>query len=232
MKLLCAFLFLSVFHFVRADGLPYSDSGELHTDAVIVIMNDKQFEEVDTRRTITLNDDQKYLLKRLFKEVPDKLTVVSSAFNDGREDAENSEVHCIWMRDRMLAVTYSIGANEKQRQWFEDHAHFVSVADPKRLVISSEAKIYRNGKELSFADMYRLIEDLSKTPPDPNEGRTNIGVPPPRNRLMLDHPVAIISFSLPPKVGWAESEDISPESLLQAFQAYAATKQVQVSETW
>lgn len=232
MKLLCACLLLLVPHFVRADGLPYSEGGELYSDAVIILINDNQFKEVDTRRAITLNDDQKYLLKRLFKVVPDKLTVVSSAFNDGREDAENSEVHCIWMRDRMLAITHSIGANEIQRKWYEDHARFVSVADPKRLVISSEAKIYRDGKELSFADMYRLIDELSKTPPEPNEGRKNIGVPPPRSRLMLDHAVASISFSLPPKVNWAESEDINPGSLLQAFQAYAATKQVQVSETW
>jgi len=232
MKLLFVSLLLLIPHFVRADGLPYSDSGELHTDAVIVIMNDKQFEEVDTRRTITLNDDQKYLLKRLLKEVPEKLTVVSSAFNDGREDAENSEVHCIWMGDRMLAITYWIGANEGQRQSYQDHAHFVSVADPKRFVISSEAKVYRDGKELSFADMYRLIDDVSKTPPDPNEVRKNLGVPPPRNRLMLDHPVASISFSLPPKVSWASTEDISPVSLLQALQIYATTKQVQVNETW
>jgi hypothetical protein len=232
MKLLCAFLLLAFPNFVRADGLPYSADGELHTSAAIVIMDDNQFKEVDTQRTITLYNDQKYLLKKLFKVIPDKLTVVSSAFNDGREDAENSEVHCIWMRDRMLAITYWIGSNEKQRQALEDQAHFVSVADPKRLVISSEAKVYRDGKELSFSDIYRLIDELSKTPSDPNEGRRNIGVPPTRNRLVLDHPVASISFSLPPKVGWANTEDINPGSLLQAFRVYAATKQVQVSETW
>lgn len=232
MKLLCVFLFLLFSYSVGADGLPYTTDGALHTAAVIVIMNENQFDEVDTRREITLNDDQKFLLKRLFKEVPDKLTVVSSAFNDSREDAENSEVHCIWMRDRMLAITYSIGANEQQRQWYQEHARFFSVADPKRLVISSEAKVYQDGKELSIADVYRLVDELSKTPPDPNEGGTNIGVPPSRNRLMLNHPVASITFSLPPKVSWANPEDIDPGSLLQAFRAYGATKQVQVNETW
>ncbi|MGL5017039.1 MAG: hypothetical protein ACRDBP_02815 [Luteolibacter sp.] len=227
-----AVLLLAFTHLCRADGLPYSHDGELHSNAAIIIMDQKQFEEVDTQRTITLNVDQKYFLKKLFKEVPDKLEVVSSAFNDNREDVENSEVHCIWMRDRVLAITYWIGANEGQRKYFQDHAHFVSAADPYRFVISSEAKVYRDGKELSFADMFHLIDELTKTPPDPNGSKRNPGVPPPQNRLMLDHPVASISFSLPPKVSWASAEDIRPESLLQAFKAYAATKQVLVSETW
>ena len=232
MRILCAYLLLLCANWVHADGLPYSTDGALHTEALIFTMDDNQFKEVDTRREITLNDDQKYLINKLFKQVPDKLTVVSSAYNDGREDAEHSEVHCIWMGYRTLAITYWLGANEAQRQSFEEQAHFFSVADPKRFVISSEAKVYRDGKELSFADVYRLIDELSKTPPDPREARSNVGVPPTRNRVLVHHPVASIGFSLPPKESWETSEDIEPKSLLVAFQAYAATKQVQVSETW
>lgn len=218
--------------FACADGLPYSPEGELHCQAVILTISDDQFKEVDSKRTLTLNRDQKRMLRHLFKSVPDQLGVVSSAYNDNIEDASLYSVHSIWLHNRMIAITYEGNYNEPSEKTYWEKAEFVSVADPERLIMSSNAKVYRGGKELSIREVFDLIDELAKTAPDPLEKNKIAGVPPPGSRLMLDHPVASLSFSLPPRVGWATVDDVGPESLLQAFQLYGVTKNVQVHKTW
>jgi hypothetical protein len=208
--LFCILLLLP--RFVCADGLPYHSDGELIGEYIVLSMDDDQFKEVDTQRKVTLTKAQKGLLARLFKTVPERLTVVSSAFNDNREEATNDEVHCVWLRDRTLGITYDADYASRQPEHYWDHAFFTSTADPMRLVITHDAKVYRDGKALSFADVFRLIDELAKTPPE--------------------NPVASLSFSLPPPNKDAVDLDITPASLLEAFTVYGAAKKVQVSKTW
>ncbi len=214
----------------HADGLPNSDRGSLHCEAAILIMSDDQFKEVDTQRTMTLNNDQKRMLRHLFKTVPDKLTIVSSTFNDNLEDASLYSVHSIWLRDRMIAITYTGNYNEPSERQFWEQATFDSVANPDRLIISSEGKIYREGRELSFPDVIRLIDELAKTKPD--NAAANKTASPSQNRLMFDNAVASLSFSLPPPNQEGVDLDITPAELLKAFQVYGATENVAVFATW
>lgn len=223
------YILLSLPIFAFADGLPYHRDGELIGEFIVISMDDTQFKEVDTLRTVTLTEAQRTLLKRLFKTVPKKLSVVSSAFNDNREEATNDEVHCVWIRDRTLGITYDADHASRQPEQYWARAFFTSTADPKRLVITHDAKVYRDGKALSFADVFRLIDKLAKTPPE--KGKADIRVPP-QSRLRLDSPVASLTFSLPPPNKDAAELDITPASLLEAFTVYGAARNVQVSSTW
>jgi hypothetical protein len=225
--LICFLLLLPIF--AEADGLPYHTDGEIVGEWVILRMDDTQFREVDTRRTVTLGKAQRALLARLFKNVPETLSVVSSTFNDNREEATNDEVHCVWLRDRTLGITYDADYASRQPEHYWDHAFFTSTADPKRLVITHDTKVYRDGKPLSFADVFQMIDELAKTPPE--KGKADIGVPP-QSRLHLGSPVAYLSFSLPPPNKDAVDLDVTPASLLKAFTVYGAAKNVQVSSTW
>lgn len=215
--------------FASGDGLPYHTDGEIVGEWIILRMDDTQFRDVDTRRTVTLTKAQRTLLARLFKTVPETLTVVSSAFNDNREEATHDEVHCVWLRDRTLGVTYNADYASRQPEHYWDHALFTSTADPNRLVVTHDAKVYRDGKPMSLADVFRLIDELAKTTPE--NGKADIGVPP-QSRLHLDSPVASLSFSLPPPNKDAVALDITPASLLEAFTIYGAAKNVQVSSAW
>ena len=212
-----------------ADGLPYHSDGELIGEFIVLSMDDNQFKEVDTCRTVTLTKPQRALLARLFKTVPEKLTVVSAAFNDNREEATNAEVHCVWLRDRTLAITYDADYASREPEHYWDHAFFTSAADPKRLIITHDSKVYRDGKALSLADVFLLIDELAKTPP--KDGKADIENSH-LNRLLLDSPVSTLSFSLPPPNKDAVGLDITPASLLEAFTVYGAVKKVQVISTW
>lgn len=225
--LVCILLLLPIF--ASADGLPYQSDGEIIGEWIILQMDDAQFREVDTRRTATLTKAQRALLARLFKAVPETLTVVSSAFNDNREEATDDEVHCVWLRDRTLGITYKADYALRQTEHYWDHAFFTSTADPERLVITHDAKVYRDGKALSFADVFRLIDELAKTPPE--NGKADLGIPP-QSDLQLAFPVAYLSFSLPPPNKDSVGLDITPASLLEAFTVYGAAKNVQVNSTW
>lgn len=225
--LFCILLLLPIF--ASADGLPYHTDGEIVGEWIILRLDDTQFREVDTRRTVTLTKAQRALLARLFKTVPESLTVASSTFNDSREDASNNEVHCVWLRDRTLGITYDADYASRQPEHYWDHAFFTSTTDPQRLVITHDAKVYRDGKPLSLADVFHLIDELAKTSGE--KRKADIGVPP-QNRLQIDSPVAYLSFSLPPPNKDAVGLDITPASLLEAFTVYAAAKNVQVSSTW
>jgi hypothetical protein len=227
--LLSILLLLPLFAF--ADGLPYHTDGEVVGEWIILHMDDAQFREVDTRRTLTPTKAQRALLARLFKAVPETLTVVSSAFNDNREEATNDEVHCVWLRDRTLGITYDADYAWRQPEHYRDHAFFSAAADPKRLVITHDARVYRAGRQIAFADVFRLIDDLAKTPPEETGRQADIGVSR-QSRLHVDRPVASLTFSLPPPTKDAVDLDITPASLLTAFTVYGAAKNVQVSSTW
>ena len=222
-------MFLLLPRFAFGDGLPYHHDGELIGEFVILHMNDEQFNEVDMKRTITLNIEQTAFLSRLFNEVPKKLAVVSAAFNDNREEATNDEVHCIWLRDHTIGITYDASWASREPEVYRKRAFFTFVAVANRLIITHDAKLYRGGKLLSFADIFRLIDVLAKTPPE--KGNAHVGAPP-QSRLMLDHPVASLVFSLPPPNKDAVGLDISPASLLEAFVVYGAAKNVQVHSSW
>jgi hypothetical protein len=225
------FLFFFLPRFAVADGLPYHDDGELIGEWIILQMDDEQFREVDTRRTVTFTKAQRAMLGRLFKKVPEKATVVSSAYNDNREEATRDEVHCVWLRDRVLGITYDAEYASRQPEHYWDQAFFTSAAEPGRLVISHDSKVYRDGRDLTLAEVYRLIDELSKTPPLEAAQHDNAGADP-GNRLHVPRPVEILSFSLPPPNKDALDLDITPKSLLEAFAAYGAVKKVQVNSTW
>ncbi len=225
--LICVLLLLPLF--ASADGLPYRTDGEIDGEWIILHIDDSQFQEVDTRRTLTLTKAQRALLTRLFKTVPETLTVVSSTFNDNREEASNAEVHCVWLRDRTLGITYDADYASRQPGHYWDHAFFTSTADPKRLVVSHDAKVYHEGRPLSLADVFRLIDELAKTPP--GKGKADIRVTP-QSRLQLVSPVASLGFSLPPPNKDALDLDVTPASLLEAFTVYGTARNVQVSSTW
>jgi hypothetical protein len=70
---------------------------------------------------------------------------------------------------------------------------------------------------------------LAQTTPEKN--RADIGSPP-QSRLILDSPVASLTFSLPPPCKEATDLDITPASVLEAFRVYGAAKNVQVSISW
>jgi hypothetical protein len=229
MRALLWFLTLLVPGLMLADGLPYGNDGELVGEYLILTISDEQFREVDTRRSLTLDKAQKAFLARLFKKVPQQLDVVSSHFNDNREGATDLEVHCIWLRDRTIGITYRADEAAREPEGYWENAVFTSTAEPDRLVITHDAKVYRRGKELTLTEVFRLIDKLANSPPAP--GKVDIGVPP-RDRLSLASPVAFLSFSLPPPNKDAVDLDILPTELLKAFAIYASTKNVQVAETW
>lgn len=214
-----------------ADGLPYHTDGEIVGEWIILRMDDTQFREVDTRRTVTLTKAQRTLLYRLFKTVPETLTVVSSTYNDNIEEASGDAVHCVWLRDRTLGITYDADYASRQPEHYRERAYFTSVLDPQRLVISHDAKVFREGRQLTFADVFRLIDELAKAPPDETARRADIGASP-QSRLHVDRPVASLTFSLPPPTKEGAEPDITPASLLTAFTVYGAAKNVQVSSTW
>jgi hypothetical protein len=226
---ICILLLLPIF--ALADGLPYHTDGEIVGEWIILRLDDAQFREVDTRRTVTLNKVQRALLARLFKTVPETLSVVSSSFNDNREEASNNEVHSVWIRDRTLGITYDADYASRQPEHYWDHAFFTSTADPKRLVITHDAKVYRDGKALSFADVFHLIDELATAPPNGAGHQADIGVPP-QSRLHVARPVAYLNFSLPPPTKDAVDLDITPAALLTAVTIYGASKSVQVGSTW
>jgi hypothetical protein len=218
-----ALLFILLFlpRFAVADGLPYLPNGELIGEWILLQMDDEQFREVDTRRTVTFTKPQRTMLGRLFKTVPEKATVVSSTHNDNREDSLEGEVHCVWLRDRVLGITYNADDAARRPEHYWDHAFFTSAAEPERLVISHDAKVYRNGRELKPADVYRLIDELGKTPPEK------------AGYLVLPgQPVAQLGFTLPPSNKDAVDLDTTPQSLLAAFAVYGESKKVQVCSTW
>ena len=214
--LILIFAICSLWSFsANADGLPYLRNGNIIGEAIILQMNDAQFKEVNTCRTVVLTSSQRALMSRLFKTVPERLTVVSSSFNDNREDAKNSEVHCIWSRGRNLAITYDADYAKRQPEHYWNHAFFTSVADPDRLLLSSDAKIYKDGKELSVENVYKKIDALAARAAKEKPG------------FYID-----LRFSLPPRLNLSGDPPEGCLKLLDAFEVYGKGKGVAVGETW
>jgi hypothetical protein len=115
----------------------------------------------------------------------------------------------------MLAVTYDADFAARQPERYRDQARFISVADQDRLVVSSGAKIYNDGKEIPAKEIYRMIDALAVMAAKEKPG------------YYID-----LRFSIPPPV--ENDEEIREESmkLLEAFRVYAEAKGVVVAATW
>lgn len=203
-----------------ADGLPYNINGELSREWIILHMNDAQFKEVDTLRTVTLTKAQRTLLSRLYKIVPERIRVMSSSFNDNREGESKGAVHCVWLRDRSLGITYDAAFAIREPELFWEGSCFYSADEPdmaSRFIMTHDAKVYLDGKLFTNADVFSFIDEAAKKP-----------------GLVAGQAVDTLAFSLPPLYLHAgyHSEKTSPSELLQAFTVYGATKNVAVQQTW
>jgi hypothetical protein len=200
-----------------AQTLPYdADTGTLRGEWLILSADETQILELSNRRSFTLTGAQKVFLSLLFPRVPDTLNVVSGAFNGFGRDLPDTHIHAVWLRDRSLGITYSGDFAAADPKTFREHASFVCLADPDRLIISHDAKVFRQGRELSLDDVFALIDKLA----------TDASAKP-----AAKGPLAHLPVSLPPRMIYHPTgEDWM--TLFHAFHVYGELKSVSVYRSW
>jgi len=131
-----------------------------------------QIRDVEQRRTVILNESQLKQLRKLYGNMPKKLEVLSSRWDDC---TCGMGIYAIWCRPGEIDIPHSrIEANREADAYTKEHPNEVPDADwdaddssgqskTERVIIDSKAAMFIGGKLISEKLMYERIDRLVAT---------------------------------------------------------------------
>ena len=176
------FVFVAVCSFAHADGISVSKDRKHYLDPHTTLkLTNVQRIEVETSRTLTLNNEQMQLLKKKSLRPTKKVEVLSSRYNDCTCDIENVAV---WCRPGEVDImdTFMDKASDPiptpTPAEMETNTSTSEKMTGEFLILDSKGSMYLHGKRLSMKDLKQLIDKIAHDA-QRDEGFLNFDVPPP-----------------------------------------------------
>ena len=157
-----------------ADGYPfYHDTHEVIGDSLQLSLSESQVAEVSSTGVLTFTQKQRTLLQRFYANIPTKIRVISSTFNDGLDVREPNPVDCIWTSPAHVGITL-------REKYDEGEFTFETQADTWPLLrISPDGEIFSRGAKITTEDAEKLIQQAAHSGSDDEPPHVAITLPPP-----------------------------------------------------
>ncbi len=171
---IATFLLSSLPGVVFADGYPFChDTHEVLGDSLQLTLSESQVLEVSSNGMLTFTKQQRTLLRKFYANIPTKIRVISSTFNDGLDTREPNPVDCIWTSPAHVGIT--LGEKTDAGGWtFETEPDSWPM-----LRISPEGDIYSRGTKITKDAAITLIRSAKKTNRCNEPPHVAVTLPPP-----------------------------------------------------
>jgi hypothetical protein len=186
---------------IFADGIPVSeDRKNLIVENITISLSPKQIDSVEKRRHVILTGSQLKRLREKYSKIPNKLSVLSSRYNDCTCDMG---VYAVWTRPGKIQIPFgSIDAQkEMDSELQEDEKRDTkeeSSSDElhKRIIFDSKGQMYIKGSLVTETMVKSIIDDLAqKASKAKDTASIMFDTPPPINNT-IDNKIMALSSRL------------------------------------